>query len=157
MSNQQYNLCLISTEWEKRKSQYVVFSWVLCLVALAAFLKLNFMTKTILAMVLVSVFSVLIILFGIFHSDTERDKSQVWQMLVLLFVFLIVVNYHGRLVEITSRLDFLWKQVAERELQDMTETRQNNSQLLRNILPDHVASHFLARDRQTEVSYWFFF
>ena len=72
-------------------------------------------------------------------------------MFILLCVFLVVVNYHGRLVDITSRLDFLWKQVAERELQDMTETRQNNSQLLRNILPDHVANHFLTNERRAEV------
>lgn len=110
------------------------------------------MVKTILAVILVAVFSALIILFGVFRSDSPRDRFQAWQMLVLLHVFLIVVNYHGRLVEITSRLDFLWKQVAEREVQDMTETRQNNTQLLRNILPDHVANHFLTQDRQTEVS-----
>lgn len=88
-------------------------------------------------------------------SNTQSKDAdvmpQTYQMLVLLCVFLVVVNYHGRLVEVTSRLDFLWKQEAEKELQDMTETRQNNSQLLRNILPDHVANHFLAQDRQTEV------
>ncbi|KAK6625225.1 hypothetical protein RUM43_005516 [Polyplax serrata] len=140
-------------DWHRRRPQYVVFSWVLCLIALATFLKLNFMVKTILAVILVAVFSALIILFGVFRSDSPRDRFQAWQMLVLLHVFLIVVNYHGRLVEITSRLDFLWKQVAEREVQDMTETRQNNTQLLRNILPDHVANHFLTQDRQTEELY----
>uniref|UniRef100_A0A1B6FSG2 adenylate cyclase n=1 Tax=Cuerna arida TaxID=1464854 RepID=A0A1B6FSG2_9HEMI len=32
----------------------------------------------------------------------------------------------------------------------MRETRRNNRQLLRNILPDHVANHFLTQDRQAE-------
>lgn len=64
-------------------------------------------------------------------------------MLVFLMVFLIVVTYHGRQVEVTSRLDFLWKQQAERELGDMIESKHNNMQLLKNILPDHVANHFL--------------
>lgn len=124
------------------------------------------MVKTILAIILVSCFSLLILLpyEEIFDTkcqiqaqgsaeakDEEEVMRQTVQMLVLLCVFLVVVNYHGRLVEVTSRLDFLWKQEAEKELQDMTETRQNNSQLLRNILPDHVANHFLAQDRQTEV------
>ena len=72
-------------------------------------------------------------------------------MVMLLAVFLIMVTYHARLVEVTSRLDFLWKQQAERELQDMMETRANNTQLLKNILPDHVAHHFLGEDRPSEV------
>jgi adenylate cyclase 8 len=72
-------------------------------------------------------------------------------MVLLLVVFLIMVTYHARLVEVTSRLDFLWKQQAERELADMMETRANNTQLLKNILPDHVAQHFLEEDRPTEV------
>lgn len=74
------------------------------------------------------------------------------QMLLLLSAFLILVAYHARLVEVTSRLDFLWKRDAERELAEMKETRKNNRQLLRNILPDHVAHHFLAQDRHADVS-----
>lgn len=74
------------------------------------------------------------------------------QMLILLAVFLVMVTYHARLVEVTSRLDFLWKQQAERELADMVDTRHNNTQLLKNILPDHVAHHFLSEDRQPDVS-----
>lgn len=73
------------------------------------------------------------------------------QMMSMLLVFLAIVIYHARLVEVTSRLDFLWKQQAERELGEMIETRHNNTQLLKNILPDHVAHHFLAEDRVTEV------
>lgn len=74
------------------------------------------------------------------------------QMLILLTVFFLMVAYHARLVEVTSRLDFLWKQQAERELNDMQETRDTNTQLLKNILPDHVAKHFLCNERNSEVS-----
>jgi hypothetical protein len=35
--------------------------------------------------------------------------------------------------------------VAE-ELKDISETRKNNTQLLKNILPDHVANYFLAAE-----------
>ena len=73
-------------------------------------------------------------------------------MLIFLVVFLAMVTYHGRLVEVTSRLDFLWKQQAERELSDMIESKHNNMQLLKNILPDHVANHFLTQDRAPEVN-----
>ncbi|CAG2167213.1 unnamed protein product [Oppiella nova] len=55
------------------------------------------------------------------------------------------------IIERTSRLDFLWKLQAQKELQDMRELRHYNTQLLKNILPDHVASYFLTHDRNSEV------
>jgi adenylate cyclase 8 len=73
-------------------------------------------------------------------------------MLVLIFLFFYVVSYHSRLVEVTSRLDFLWKQQAVKELSDISEMRQYNTQLLKNILPDHVATYFLAEERKSDVS-----
>jgi adenylate cyclase 8 len=74
------------------------------------------------------------------------------QLLMLILLFVYVVVYHSRLVEVTSRLDFLWKKQAERELSDMDEVRTYNSQLLRNILPDHVAMHFLlCEERRMDV------
>jgi adenylate cyclase 8 len=90
------------------------------------------------------------------HSVNFLSREEILRtaiMVLLLMVFLIMVTYHARLVEVTSRLDFLWKQQAERELADMMETRANNTQLLRNILPDHVAHHFLKEDRSTEVGH----
>ena len=55
-------------------------------------------------------------------------------MLVMIFLFFYVVSYHSRLVEVTSRLDFLWKQQAVKELADISEMRQYNAQL-RNKAP----------------------
>jgi hypothetical protein len=52
-------------------------------------------------------------------------------------------------IERTSRLDFLWKLQAQKELQDMRELRHYNQQLLKNILPDHVATHFLTHERNS--------
>jgi hypothetical protein len=54
-------------------------------------------------------------------------------------------------IERTSRLDFLWKLQAQKELQDMRELRHYNTQLLKNILPDHVAAYFLTHERNFEV------
>ncbi|XP_026684774.1 uncharacterized protein LOC103516636 [Diaphorina citri] len=135
--------------------EWLVFTWVLCLVALATTLKLYFVVKALLAVLMVTMYGLLILVFypDIFKQgyDKELQMPLMSPMLLLLAVFLILVAYHARLVEITSRLDFLYKREAERELSEMRETRSNNRQLLRNILPDHVANHFLAQDRQTEV------
>ena len=44
------------------------------------------------------------------------------RIVLVLFVFLVL--YHGRQVEIDSSLDFLWKQQARKELEEMTEMRR---------------------------------
>ncbi|XP_017790028.1 PREDICTED: adenylate cyclase type 8 [Habropoda laboriosa] len=141
------------------RPEYIVFTWILCLIALASALKLYYLVKTALATIIVSVYAVLILVvckdfFSI--PDEKKDSPSIplsAQMLTFLLVFLVMVTYHGRLVEVTSRLDFLWKQQAERELSDMIESRHNNMQLLKNILPDHVAHHFLTQDRAPEELY----
>lgn len=51
-----------------------------------------------------------------------------------------------------ARLDFLWRLQARKEVEDMRELREHNECLLLNILPAHVAQHFLERDRNNEVA-----
>ncbi|KAJ8960771.1 hypothetical protein NQ318_020065 [Aromia moschata] len=145
---------------ECQQPEYIVFTWVLCLIALATALKLYYLIKLFLAVVMVGVYTILILLpyNSIFDDPYGRLIHEQLiplsaQMLILLTVFFLMVAYHARLVEVTSRLDFLWKQQAERELNDMQETRHNNTQLLKNILPDHVAQHFLSSDRNGEELY----
>ena len=75
---------------------------------------------------------------------------------IVLFIFTTAVMIHGRQVEIASSLDFLWKQQAKKELEEMSEMRRHTNQLLQNILPIHVAKYFLEQDRQAEVNRSFF-
>lgn len=72
--------------------------------------------------------------------------------MIVLVIFLGLV-YVCRSNERISRLDFLWKLQASKELQDMRALRHYNTQLLENILPDHVAAHFLQDERNTEELY----
>ncbi|XP_014274683.1 adenylyl cyclase 78C isoform X2 [Halyomorpha halys] len=137
--------------------EYMVFTWVLCLIALATTLKVYFLVKTALALVMVGSFATLIVVLypEVFRQkQLEKHLNMPFsaQMLLMLSIFFTLVAYHARLVEITSRLDFLWKLDAQRELAEMRETRKNNRQLLRNILPDHVAQHFL-NDRLADELY----
>lgn len=96
------------------------------------------------------------------HKKTGRlgelQKLKVFANLHFLFysslvlgLFVLLVLYHGRQVEIASSLDFLWKQQARRELEEMSEMRRHTDQLLHNILPAHVARYFLENERQAEV------
>lgn len=53
------------------------------------------------------------------------------QMTILLVIFLTIVIYHARLVEVTSRLDFIWKEQAEKELANMKSNRFLNDVLIK--------------------------
>lgn len=74
------------------------------------------------------------------------------QMLILMTIFLVVVIYHARLVEVTARLDFLWNLQASQDLDWMQDTQNTNAILLEHILPDHVVNHFLSKRRCPNVS-----
>nr|KAF6300257.1 adenylate cyclase 8 [Myotis myotis] len=73
--------------------------------------------------------------------------------LLLMAMFLLAVFYHGQQLEYTARLDFLWRVQAKEEINEMKELREHNENMLRNILPSHVARHFLEKDRDNEELY----
>ncbi|XP_039765550.1 adenylyl cyclase 78C-like isoform X2 [Pararge aegeria] len=139
------------------KPEYVVFTWILCLVALTSILKLFYLIKTSLAIANVGMYAVLLLSYynkddySTNHSDTQLRFYI--QMLILMVMFLVIVVYHARLVEVTSRLDFLWKLQAETDLKEMKETQRTNRHLLKHILPDHVVNHFLSKDRCPDELY----
>uniref|UniRef100_A0A3B1IT33 adenylate cyclase n=1 Tax=Astyanax mexicanus TaxID=7994 RepID=A0A3B1IT33_ASTMX len=71
--------------------------------------------------------------------------------ILLMTMFVIAVFYNGRQWEATARLDFLWRLQAQQEVEDMRELREHNECLLHNILPAHVARHFLDRNKHDDV------
>lgn len=120
--------------------EYLVFTWVLCLIALATGLKLYYLVKTFMASIMVCCYAVLIsVLFPeIFeNASTESEENSKYgmpltaRMNILLVVFLTMVTYHARLVEVTSRLDFIWKEQAEKELSNMKSNRILNDLLIK--------------------------
>lgn len=120
--------------------EYLVFTWILCLIALATGLKLYYLVKTFMATIMVVSYAVLIsVIFpNVFESssneaavDSKYDMPLTVRMNILLIVFLTMVTYHARLVEVTSRLDFIWKEQAEKELSNMKSNRILNDLLIK--------------------------
>ncbi|KAM7358388.1 adenylyl cyclase 78C [Cochliomyia hominivorax] len=139
--------------------EYIVFTWILCLVSLATALKLYYLVKVIMAICMVAFYTTLIqLVFPLIYPKDLIDQEQSRlgmplgiQMLILLVSFLVMVCYHARLVEVTSRLDFIWKEEAERELINMKSNRSRTDMLIKNILPDHVASYYLSDEHTDEL------
>lgn len=63
--------------------------------------------------------------------------------LARILIFMIAILVHGRLVEWTARLDFLWQLQASQEKKEMDVLQESNKRILHNLLPAHVAAHFL--------------
>ncbi|RWS27903.1 adenylate cyclase type 3-like protein [Leptotrombidium deliense] len=68
--------------------------------------------------------------------------------LVLLHVFLVSPQF-----EVMSRRLFLWQKEVEEQKEKVTDMRKKNEALVYNILPPHVAIHFLGRRKKDDELY----
>merc|ERR1719400_1934553 len=71
--------------------------------------------------------------------------------IVISFTFALMI--HGHQTESTYRLDFLWKLQATEEKEEMEHLQAYNKKLLSNILPVHVAEHFLSGVKNNDELY----
>ncbi|XP_022409744.1 adenylate cyclase type 8 isoform X4 [Delphinapterus leucas] len=141
--------------------EYFVFTGVLAMVTCAVFLRLNSVLKLAVLLIMIAIYALLTetIYAGLFlrydnlnHSGEDFLGTKEASLL-LMAMFLLAVFYHGQQLEYTARLDFLWRVQAKEEINEMRELREHNENMLRNILPSHVARHFLEKDRDNEELY----
>ncbi|KAF3698623.1 Adenylate cyclase type 8 [Channa argus] len=141
--------------------EYFVFTGVLAMVTCAVFLRLNSVLKLAVLLVMIAIYSLLteafytslFVRYDAVHHNTENFLGTKETSLLLMAMFLLAVFYHGQQLEYTARLDFLWRVQAKEEINEMKELREHNENMLRNILPSHVARHFLEKDRDNEELY----
>uniref|UniRef100_A0A8C2DPE6 Adenylate cyclase type 8 n=1 Tax=Cyprinus carpio TaxID=7962 RepID=A0A8C2DPE6_CYPCA len=126
--------------------EFFVLSGMVAMVTCAVFLRLSCLLKLAVLMLVIAVYTYLIEVA--FHVSQYLRRKGVSVLLMAMFV--VVVLYNSRQLETTARLDFLWRLQARQEVEDMKELREHNECLLYNILPAHVARHFLERDRNNE-------
>ncbi|NWU28070.1 ADCY8 cyclase, partial [Dyaphorophyia castanea] len=140
--------------------EYFVFTGVLAMVTCAVFLRLNSVLKLAVLLIMIAIYSLLtetiyaslFLQYDNFNHNGDTDFLGTKEAsLLLMAMFLLAVFYHGQQLEYTARLDFLWRVQAKEEINEMKELREHNENMLRNILPSHVARHFLEKDRDNEV------
>ncbi|XP_072156105.1 adenylate cyclase type 5 isoform X2 [Bemisia tabaci] len=83
----------------------------------------------------------------------EQDLKSKLLTFVMISGLVAALVIHSRQTEATYRLDFLWKLQATEEKEEMEHLEAYNRKLLANILPVHVAEHFLAADKQSDELY----
>ncbi|XP_069377112.1 adenylate cyclase type 8-like isoform X2 [Paralichthys olivaceus] len=130
--------------------EYMALSGMVAMVAMvtcAVFLRLSCVLKLAVLLVAAALYTYVIET----HRSDHLCKNGVCVVVMVMFVFAVL--YNSRQLEATARLDFLWRLQARKEVEDMKELREHNECLLLNILPVHVAQHFLERDRNNEELY----
>ncbi|XP_034941184.1 adenylate cyclase type 6 [Chelonus insularis] len=90
---------------------------------------------------------------SIYQASNEDDVDQTgrWLAGVLVIFFMAFLVAHSQHTEATYRLDFLWKLQATEEKEEMEHLKAYNQKLLANILPEHVAAHFLSTVNSDEL------
>lgn len=76
-----------------------------------------------------------------------------FQIGCLLLLVCLVLHVLDRQIEYTSRTDFLWENKLKIEQDEVETMRGINKILLENILPAHVAEHFLTNVRAIQDLY----
>ncbi|KAI2652698.1 Adenylate cyclase type 2 [Labeo rohita] len=72
---------------------------------------------------------------------------------VSLFIFFVTLLVLARQNEYYCRLDFLWRNKFKKECEEIETMENLNRVLLENVLPAHVAEHFLGRNWKNEDLY----
>ncbi|XP_073947635.1 adenylate cyclase type 2 Ac76E isoform X2 [Choristoneura fumiferana] len=136
-----------------------LYSSVLTLASISVFLRVGFVLKLAVMGLALSTHIALFAsapLFTHTHDGLDTEFSMLPYAtkagLVLVFVAALL-HILDRQIEFTSRTDFLWKDKLKLEQEEVETMRGINKILLENILPAHVAQHFLTSVASEEDLY----
>uniref|UniRef100_A0A3Q2EJE7 Adenylate cyclase type 2 n=1 Tax=Cyprinodon variegatus TaxID=28743 RepID=A0A3Q2EJE7_CYPVA len=143
---------------------YFIYCCILGLVSCSVFLRINYELKMVVMLVAVVIYNIIILqthaslLDGFNKALYPTDKPGVLKDLktmgsVSLFIFFITLLVLARQNEYYCRLDFLWRDKFKRECEEIETMENLNRVLLENVLPAHVAEHFLGRNWKNEDLY----
>ncbi|KAG7245186.1 hypothetical protein INR49_023752 [Caranx melampygus] len=146
---------------------YFIYCCILGLVSCSVFLRINYELKMVVMLVAVVIYNIIILQTHAFLLDgfskalyptEELERPGVLKDLktmgsVSLFIFFITLLVLARQNEYYCRLDFLWRDKFKRECEEIETMENLNRVLLENVLPAHVAEHFLGRNWKNEDLY----
>ncbi|XP_054152430.1 adenylate cyclase type 2-like [Oppia nitens] len=135
------NQSLVGDGWEGGACEallrhYFLVSPAVVLTAVSLFFFIGFLLKTLL--MTVYLLAILLIL-----SRTQRLPPEAPELLLFLSALVLCFLSRDRRLERASRSHFLWRARLRVEQQEVETTGGVNRLLLENILPQHVAQHFL--------------
>ncbi|XP_043074188.1 adenylate cyclase type 2b isoform X3 [Puntigrus tetrazona] len=146
---------------------YFIYSCILGLISCSVFLRINYELKMIIMLAAVVGYNIIILQTHASILDSysmnlyktkQPDRPGVLKDLktmgsVSLFIFFVTLLVLARQNEYYCRLDFLWRNKFKKECEEIETMENLNRVLLENVLPAHVAEHFLGRNWKNEDLY----
>ncbi|XP_067844569.1 adenylate cyclase type 3 [Heptranchias perlo] len=155
-------LTLTSGSCVKHPKYYSYIS-VLALIATTMLVQVSHMVKVTLMLVITgSCGLVSIVGWSEIYEEYDRHRFKEFQSLVvpsrfsmvaMIFVMMMSFYYFTRHVEKLARTLFLWKIDVHEQKERVYEMRRWNEALVTNMLPEHVARHFLGSKKRDEELY----
>uniref|UniRef100_A0A8C6ZRZ3 adenylate cyclase n=1 Tax=Nothoprocta perdicaria TaxID=30464 RepID=A0A8C6ZRZ3_NOTPE len=139
--------------------QYFIYSCILGLISCSVFLRINYELKMVIMLIALVGYNVILLhTHGSMLDDYSKFMPGILKDLktmgsISLFIFFVTLLVLGRQNEYYCRLDFLWKNKFKKEREEIETMENLNRVLLENVLPAHVAEHFLARNLKNEDLY----
>ncbi|KAG8442637.1 hypothetical protein GDO86_011428 [Hymenochirus boettgeri] len=141
---------------------YFIYSCILGLISCSVFLRINYELKMIIMLFALVGYNIILL-----HTHAPMLEAYSRYLYarpgvlkelktmgsVSLFIFFVTLLVLGRQNEYYCRLDFLWKNKFKKEREEIETMENLNRVLLENVLPAHVAEHFLARNLKNEDLY----
>ncbi|XP_052547010.1 adenylate cyclase type 3 isoform X1 [Tympanuchus pallidicinctus] len=148
--------------WEQPK--YYSYIAVLALVATIMLVQVSHMVKlTLMVLITGAAGTVNIYAWEHIFDQYDRRRSQQsirsslvpskYSMTAMIFIVMLSFYYFSRHVEKLARTLFLWKIDVHDQKERVYEMRRWNEALVTNMLPEHVARHFLGSKKRDEELY----
>lgn len=143
--------------------KYYSYIAVLALIATIMLVQVSHMVKlTLMVMITCAVGVVNIYAWQQIFDEYDKGRFQEivytlvpskYSMTVMIFIMMLSFYYFSRHVEKLARTLFLWKIDVHDQKERVYEMRRWNEALVTNMLPEHVARHFLGSKKRDEELY----
>uniref|UniRef100_A0A8B9HQQ7 adenylate cyclase n=1 Tax=Astyanax mexicanus TaxID=7994 RepID=A0A8B9HQQ7_ASTMX len=126
-------------------AQYAFLACIMGTMTMALFLRVSWLPKMLLLVMVAVSYITVLELSGYRRAITGVGSFNVrgFEPILSLLLFSSALALHSRQLELKLRLDFLWATQAEEERDGMEKVKLDNRRILFNLLPVHVAQHFL--------------
>ncbi|XP_069771492.1 adenylate cyclase type 1-like isoform X1 [Narcine bancroftii] len=132
------------TELPCDAAHYAFLACVVGTLSLAIFLRVSSLPKMILLLIVTILYIVVFEMSG-FRRTMGGGSFYMrgFESILAILLFACALGLHSRQLDLKLRLDYLWAVQAEEERDDMERVKLDNKRILFNLLPAHVAQHFL--------------
>ncbi|XP_072543344.1 adenylate cyclase type 1b isoform X2 [Salminus brasiliensis] len=128
-------------------AQYAFLACIMGTMTMALFLRVSWLPKMLLLVMVAVSYITVLELSGyrraIAGGSVGSFNVRGFEPILSLLLFSSALALHSRQLELKLRLDFLWATQAEEERDGMEKVKLDNRRILFNLLPVHVAQHFL--------------